>query len=54
MYNPTDPTEADCDPHPLSEQVLQILEEAGVDTEVNDAVVDVIEKWFLSQIHRCD
>lgn len=36
------------DPHPLAEEVLAILEDAGVETAINDAVCKAIEHWFAT------
>ena len=43
------PDEPICGPSELVDAVLALLEEAGTPTEMNDAVVKLIEAWEYSE-----
>lgn len=50
------PNEPVCDASPLVDKLLALLEEAGVATEINDAIVRLVQKWEYAQLpeEECD
>lgn len=51
-FEPRNPHELAIDPSPLQEKILALLEDAGIDTETSDKILDMVEEAELCRAER--